>query len=110
VVVRAQVIGAMKRLILTSKSGFGLHGAGLADLVIHFCYRFGWGQLPSPDELSAYLGARSEEQGPGHHWSDYARRDLPMTRKDKTSALSNSARPLTPSNCGSTRTLTISCN
>src|SRR5881275_1660528 len=63
----------MKRLILTSASGFGLHGAGLADLVIHFCFRFAWGQLPSPDELSAYLGARSEEQGPGRHWSDYAR-------------------------------------
>ena len=63
----------MKRLILTSTSGFGLHGAGLAEFVIHFCYRFAWGQLPSPDELSAYLGARSEEQGPGHHWSDYAR-------------------------------------
>ena len=42
----------MKRLILTSASGFGLHGAGLADLVIHFCFRFAWGQLPSPDELS----------------------------------------------------------
>jgi len=63
----------MKRLILTSMSGFHLHAAGLADLVIHFCYRFAWGQLPSSDELSAYLGARSEQLDPGHHWSDYAR-------------------------------------
>jgi hypothetical protein len=64
----------MKRLILTSSSGFGLLGSGLAEFVIHFCYRFAWGQLPSPDEFSSYLGARSEEQGSGQHWSDYARR------------------------------------
>jgi len=64
----------MRRLILTSSSGFGLLGSGLAEFVIHFCYRFAWGQLPSPDELSSYLGARSEQQSSGYHWSDYARR------------------------------------
>src|SRR5882724_4953411 len=61
----------MKRLILTSSSGLGLIRSGLADLVIPFSFRFAWGQLPSPDELSAYLGARSKEQGSGYHWSGY---------------------------------------
>jgi len=70
----------MKRLILTSMSGYHLLGAGLADLVVHLSYRFAWGQLPSSDELSAYLGARSEEQGPGQHWSDIAR---PRRAEDK---------------------------
>ena len=64
----------MKRLILTSMSGFHLLDAGLADFVVHIYYRFAWGQLPSTDELSAYLGARSQEHGPGCHWSDFARR------------------------------------
>jgi hypothetical protein len=37
-------------------------------------FRFGWGQLPSPDELAAYLGTRTPDHGPnrGHHWSDFA--------------------------------------
>jgi hypothetical protein len=64
----------MKRLILTSSSGFSLRDSGLADLVIHFCFRFVCGQLPSPDELSAYLGRRSKEQRSGYHWSGYAGR------------------------------------
>jgi hypothetical protein len=64
----------MKRLILTSTSGSGYAGSGIADLVIHIYYRFGWGQLPSPGELSAYLGARSKEQSSGYHWSGYVGR------------------------------------
>jgi hypothetical protein len=70
----------MTRLILTSTSGFDLLGAGLADVVVHFSYRFTWGQLPSPDELSAFLGARSERQRSGDHWSDIAR---PRRAEDK---------------------------
>ena len=70
----------MKRLILTSTSGFHLLGAGLADLVVHFSYCFGWGQLPSSDELSAFLGARSKKQRSGCHWSDIAR---PRRAEDK---------------------------
>ena len=70
----------MKRLILTSPSGFHLLGAGLADLVVHFSYRFTWGQLPSSDDLSAFLGARSEKQRSGNHWSDIAR---PRRAEDK---------------------------
>jgi hypothetical protein len=70
----------MKRLILTSLSGFHLLGAGLADLVVHFSYRFAWGQLPSSDELSAFLGRRSKKQRPGYHWSDIAR---PRRAEDK---------------------------
>lgn len=63
----------MTRLILTSPSGFDLLGAGRADVVVHFSYRFTWGQLPSPDELSAFLGARSETPPSGDHWSDIVR-------------------------------------
>jgi hypothetical protein len=70
----------MKRLILTSMSGFDLLGAGLADLVVHFSHRFAWGQLPCSDELSAFLGARSERQSSGCHWSDIAR---PRRAEDK---------------------------
>ena len=64
----------MKRLILTSTSGFSLRDSGRADFVIYIYYRFGWGQLPSSDELAAYLGARSQEQSSGYHWSGYAGR------------------------------------
>ena len=64
----------MKRLILTSSSGFSLRDSGRADFVIYIYYRFGWGQLPSSDELAAYLGARSQEQSSGDHWSGYASR------------------------------------
>lgn len=70
----------MKRLILTSLSGFDLRDSGRADLVICFSLRFGWGQLPSPDELATYLGARSERQGSGKHWSGYAGRWNPESK------------------------------
>ena len=55
----------MKRLILTSSSGSSLMRSDLADVVIPFFFRFVWGPLPSPDELAAYLGPRSDEQAPG---------------------------------------------
>ena len=45
--------------------------SGLADVVVPFTFRFVWGPLPSPDELSTYVAARSDKHGPGSHWSDY---------------------------------------
>jgi hypothetical protein len=41
-----------------------------ADLAVHFPFHFVWGQLPSPDELAAYLGLRTDHR-PGRHWSDF---------------------------------------
>jgi hypothetical protein len=64
----------MKRLILTSSSGVDLMRSGLAEVVIPFIFRFVWGPLPSPDELAAYVAARSDKHGPGEHWSDFAGR------------------------------------
>jgi hypothetical protein len=61
----------MKRLILTSQSGLGLMQSNLADVVIPFCFRFVAGPLPSADELTTYVAARSEKHGPGSHWSDF---------------------------------------
>lgn len=45
-----------------------------ADLAISVYFRFVWGQLPSEDELAAYLGPRTPDHGPsrGRHWSDFA--------------------------------------
>ena len=43
-----------------------------ADLTLSFFFRFGWGPLPSPNELAAYLGPGTSEVAPGHHWSDFA--------------------------------------
>jgi hypothetical protein len=61
----------MTRLILTSSSGLSLMKSGLADVVVPFTFRFVWGPLPSPDELSTYVAARSDKHGPGSHWSDH---------------------------------------
>jgi hypothetical protein len=73
----------MKRLILTSSSGFGLRNSGRADVVIPFTFRFVWGPLPSSEELASYLAARSDLQGPGGHWSDYiGKRRREGDRKD----------------------------
>ena len=30
--------------------------------------------MPSPDELAAYVAARSDKHGPGEHWSDFVGR------------------------------------
>jgi hypothetical protein len=77
----------MKRLILTSSSGSVLSRAGLADLVITFSFRFAWGPLPSPDELAAFLGPRSKEQGSGYHWSGYVGRWSPDAKERRDLAL-----------------------
>ncbi|MGY3609675.1 hypothetical protein [Bradyrhizobium sp. Leo121] len=77
----------MKRLILTSSSGYGLMRMDLAEAVIPFTTRLVWGRLPSPDDLATYVAARSEQHGPGSHWSDFvgefrndseARKDLAL--------------------------------
>ena len=47
----------MTRLILTSSAGSTLMREDFADAVVFFTFRFVWGPLPSPDELSAYLAA-----------------------------------------------------
>jgi hypothetical protein len=72
----------MTRLILTSQSGLNLMQSGLADVVVPFTFRFVWGPLPSPDELATYLAARSDQHGPGSHWSDYVGR-WPQADRDR---------------------------
>lgn len=46
----------MKPLVLTSLHGLQLKDSGRADLIVPFCFKFAWGQLPSPEKLAAYLG------------------------------------------------------
>jgi hypothetical protein len=72
----------MTRLILTSQSGLNLTQSGLADVVVPFTFRFVWGPLPSPDELATYLAARSDQHGPGSHWSDCVGR-WPQADRDR---------------------------
>jgi len=64
----------MKRLILTGWLIPDFTESDFADLAVDFSFRFVWGQLPSPDELAAYLGPCTSDQGPGRHWSDFAAR------------------------------------
>lgn len=64
----------MKPLILTSLSGLSLADSGLAEVVIPFTFRFGWGPLPSVEALAAYIAARTDKLTPGAHWSDFIRR------------------------------------
>jgi hypothetical protein len=59
----------MTRLILTSSAGATLIREDFADAVVFFAFRFVWGPLPSPDELAAYLAARSDRRAPRDHWS-----------------------------------------
>lgn len=61
----------MKRLILTSSSGFALARSRLAEFVIMFSFRFQWGPVPPPEMRAAYFAARSDALGPGDHWSDW---------------------------------------
>ncbi|MFB9262998.1 hypothetical protein ACFFWD_07395 [Bradyrhizobium erythrophlei] len=61
----------MKRLILTSSSGFSLTRSGLAEAVIQFAFRFVWGPYLHHSKLEAYFGVRAD-QGPGDHWSDWS--------------------------------------
>jgi hypothetical protein len=60
----------MKRLILTGWAGASLEKTGLADVTVFFMFKFGWGELPTPQKLTSFLAARSD-QGQGEHWSDY---------------------------------------
>jgi hypothetical protein len=64
----------MKPLILTCWPLQDFIESGTADLAISLYFRFVWGQLPSEDELAAYLGPRTPDHGPsrGRHWSDFA--------------------------------------
>ena len=62
----------MKPLILTSRLVPEFTEPEFADLALDFFFRFGWGELPSPDELATYLGPRTPDVEPGHHWSDFA--------------------------------------
>jgi len=73
----------MTRLVLTSPHGLGLGNTDLADIAVPFSFRLASGPLPSPDELSTYLAARSDDHGPGNHWSDYAGRWPPATKLRK---------------------------
>jgi hypothetical protein len=64
----------MKPLILTGWLTPEFNRLGLADLVVDFPVRFVWGPLPSPDELSDYLGACTPAHRPSEHWSTYGSR------------------------------------
>jgi hypothetical protein len=62
----------MKPLILTGWLVPEFTEPKFADLAVNFFFRFGWGPLPSPDELKAYLGPRTADVERGEHWSDFA--------------------------------------
>jgi len=62
----------MKPLILTGWSIPEFDEPEFADLTVNFIFRFGWGPLPSPDELATYLGPGTPDVKRGHHWSDFA--------------------------------------
>ena len=64
----------MTDLLLTGPSGLSLWHSKPASVLIAFSFRFVWGPLPPSGELAAYVGARSDEQAPGTHWSDYCGR------------------------------------
>jgi hypothetical protein len=64
----------MKPLILTGWLIPEFIDSKFADLAVYFPFRFVWGQLPSSDELAAYLGPRTPDQRTGRHWSTFAAR------------------------------------
>jgi hypothetical protein len=64
-------MSAMKPLILTGWSVPEFDEPEFADLTVNFIFRFGWGRLPSPDELATYLGPGTPDVKRGHHWSDF---------------------------------------
>jgi hypothetical protein len=63
----------MKRLILTSHTVSDFTRSGFADLEVYIWFSFVSGPLPSPDELAAFLNARTPDMGHASHWSDWAR-------------------------------------
>lgn len=77
----------MKRLILAGWSGASLERSDFAEVVITFMFRFVSGPLPSPDELAAYVAARSKSHGPGEHWSDFTGRWPQAARRRRNLAL-----------------------
>ena len=64
----------MRPLILTGWLIPKFTESDFADLAVDFFFRFGWGPLPSPDELATYLGPRTPDITRGRHWSDFASR------------------------------------
>ena len=78
----------MKPLILTARLAPEFTESEFADLAVDFFFRFGWGSLPSPDELATYLGPYTPDVQPGHHWSDFAARwDQSENRSRRTLSL-----------------------
>jgi hypothetical protein len=67
-------MGAMRPLILTGWVIPEFIKSEFADLAVDFFFRFGWGALPSLDELATYLGPGTPDIKPGDHWSDFASR------------------------------------
>ena len=70
----------MKPLILTSLHGLELEKSDLADVVVAVTFKFAWGELPSPQKLTEYLGPRLPGQERADHWSCYC---WPIARRAK---------------------------
>jgi hypothetical protein len=100
----------MDRLILTGLHGLGLGNTDLADMAIIFSFRFVSGPLPFPDQLASYLAARSDDHGPGRHWSDFVAGWPPAPSLARILDCSRSAKASKASNCGLIRTRTINCS
>ncbi len=83
----------MKRLILAGWSGASLERLDFAEVVITFTFRFVSGPLPSPDELAAYVGARSKSHVRGTHWSDFTDRWHQAASRRRNLALAEFCRP-----------------
>jgi hypothetical protein len=64
----------MKPLILGGEHSSNLERSGRTEAPVTFLFRFVDGKLPPPDELAFYVGALTEEHGPGCHWSVYTPR------------------------------------
>ncbi|MDE2603948.1 MAG: hypothetical protein KGL62_16480 [Bradyrhizobium sp.] len=64
----------MKPLILTCFLIPEFLEPNVGDIEIFPYFKFVGEQLPSPDELAAYLGSRTSDRGPcsGEHWSDFS--------------------------------------
>jgi len=62
----------MKPLILTDWPSREFTDPEFADLMVFFCFPFGWGPLPSTDKLTTYLGPGTPDVKHGDHWSDFA--------------------------------------
>jgi hypothetical protein len=66
------MVNIMKPLILTGRPTPEFTETEFADIALNFFFRFGWGPLPSPDELATYLGPGTSDVLRGDHWSDFA--------------------------------------